>query len=133
MSTRSITTVKDERGGTYASMYRQYDGYPEGHGKELAAFLAPITIINGISQGQDVLGRFANGPGCLAAQMVKHFKDAVGGIYLIPPGGTEEYNYTMTVYNDYTVMVEVRDRAEQLFFGDIDAFAAYCDRPEDDA
>ena len=30
-------------------MYRQYDGYPSGHGIELAEFLAKGRLVNGIS------------------------------------------------------------------------------------
>ncbi len=38
----------------------------------------------------------ANGMGCLAAQVIEHFKSeaGVGGIYMVPlDNGAEEYNY----------------------------------------
>lgn len=62
-------------------MYRQFDGYVSGHGLQLAEFLIPFEIVNGI-QGNPKLGEVANGMACLSAQLVKHFKDGVGGIYL---------------------------------------------------
>jgi hypothetical protein len=41
MSTRSLTHVKDEAGRTLVTFYRQGDGYPTGHGKDLADFSRP--------------------------------------------------------------------------------------------
>lgn len=52
-------------------MYRQYDGYPSGHGQELADYLKTFRITNGIS-GDPI--NTANGMACLAAQIVAHFK-----------------------------------------------------------
>ena len=94
MSTRSLTIIKEE-GETVCTMYRQMDGYPEGHGKELADFLGGMIIVNGL--GFDEKDRVANGMGCLAAQVVAHFKDGPGSIYLCPEHkGWEEYAYTIT-------------------------------------
>lgn len=84
MSTRSLTVFKDGENQDIAVMYRQCDGYPEGHGKELADFLKNKKIVNGINSNDDENMIF-NGAGCLAAQVVSHFKDGVGGIYLYPP------------------------------------------------
>ena len=61
-------------------MYRQMDGYPSGHGQELAEFLSKFTIVNGI--GLTDGRKIANGVECLAAQIVAHFKTDVGGFYL---------------------------------------------------
>ena len=74
-------------------MYRQYDGYPSGHGIELAEFLADGEMVNGIGLGNK---KVFNGMGCLAAQVVAEFKSGPGGIYLHPAGTTdcwEEYDY----------------------------------------
>jgi len=111
METRSLTRViPRQKGLSYAdghlhpeksvvNIYRQYDGYPEGHGVDLAEFLSEFIIINGFSPGsQDK--RVADGPGCLAAQLVQHLKDGPGGIYLEQCNGEpgiscEEYIYTV--------------------------------------
>tara|TARA_R110002020_G_scaffold58337_1_gene159797 strand:- start:1071 stop:1526 length:456 start_codon:yes stop_codon:yes gene_type:complete len=82
------------------NMYRQYDGYLSGHGGELAEFLMPFTIVNGISYGEE--RKIANGPGCLAAQLVAGFKDGAGGIYLQELSSGygfygEEFIYTIIV------------------------------------
>ena len=103
MGTRSLTTFistwKDEKTNKVknekiVTMYRQYDGYPTGHGLELAEFLAQGKLVNGISSGDKQL--VFNGMGCLAAQVVANFKDGPGNIYLHRGGTTncwEEYSY----------------------------------------
>ena len=105
MGTRSLTTFINTYKGInkkgedvtkkvkIVTMYRQMDGYPEGHGLQLAKFLAGGKMVNGIGLN-DVL--VFNGMGCLAAQCVAHFKNGAGGFYL-HRGGTincwEQYRY----------------------------------------
>ena len=114
MGTRSLTRVIDRQKDlslakghlaknvrkSYINMYRQFDGYIEGMGVDLAEFLLPFTIVNGISLNEN--RKIANGSGCLAAQLVSHFKEEPGGIYLHPTEGKpgdcwEEYIYTIFV------------------------------------
>lgn len=101
MGTRSLTHVKDDvwnpedEPKTLVTIYRQYDGYPTGMGKDLASFLSPFEIVNGF--GVETAG-IANGMGCLAAQLIKHLKDGVGNVYIYPADSTgvgEEYVYTV--------------------------------------
>ena len=50
MGTRSLTFVYEDTGDgqePVMCMYRQYDGYPSGHGAELAEFLMPFKLVNG--------------------------------------------------------------------------------------
>jgi len=110
MGTRSLTRVIPRQDGlsfseghnhvekSVINMYRQYDGYPKGHGIDLAEFLDDFTIVNGLSIPRPT--KVANGTGCLAAQLVQHFKDGPGGIYLEalngePGDSWEEYIYTL--------------------------------------
>jgi len=100
MGTRCLTVVEDENGNEILNMMRQMDGYPEGHGAELAEFLKDMVIVNGVSMNDT--RKIANGMGCLAAQLVAHFKDYVGEFYLMPPkhrGFDEEYVYTVKLCN----------------------------------
>ena len=48
MGTRSLTHFVEE-GETLATIYRQFDGYPEGHGIELLNFLRDMHIVNGMN------------------------------------------------------------------------------------
>jgi hypothetical protein len=105
MGTRSLTrvieTYRDDKKNKQVktklvNMYRQYDGYPSGHGEELADFLNGGKVVNGIGGDKNVF----NGAGCLAAQMIAHFKNGAGGIYIEPMTATncgQEYEYEVIV------------------------------------
>jgi hypothetical protein len=109
MGTRSLTTfiekwtdekTQKKKQVKIVTMYRQYDGYPTGHGLQLAEFLSKGKIVNGIPFGED--GVFFNGMGCLAAQCVEHFKEGPGNIYLYRGGVKgcwEEYHYEVVIDN----------------------------------
>lgn len=127
MGTRSLTFVYGGTDRVLVNMYRQFDGYPEGHGAELAEFLNSFDeITNGIRVGET--RKIANGMGCLAAQMIAHFKDGAGGIYLESADNNDcwqEYEYH--VYEDY---VRVTDPGAQIFRGSWSEFAEWCKNPE---
>lgn len=139
MGTRSLTFVYDEEGRNLINMYRQYDGYPSGHGKELAEFLEPITMVNGI--GMDEGRKIANGPGCLAAQLVSHFKDGPGGIYLAPTTAVDcgqDYEYHIATHGEGVGLTITCQRIEglrpfrrkKIFDGGIEEFKAFCDKED---
>jgi hypothetical protein len=65
-------------------MYRQFDGYPTGHGAELAEFLNRGRIVNGLIHTKTPQELVYNGMPCLAAQLVAHFKTEPGQFYLYP-------------------------------------------------
>ena len=115
MGTRSLTTII--RVGEYegkkwsekiVTMYRQMDGYPEGMGVDLAEFLDGGELVNGISVRENKL--VFNGGGCLAAQIVAHFKNGAGGYYLHRGGSYghgEEYRYEVIV-NEETESITLK-------------------------
>lgn len=129
MGTRSLTFLYDAKNEKpFLCMYRQFDGYKEGHGKELAEFLAPITLLNGY--GDQKAGTHANGMGCLAAQMVTHFKGphGIGGFYLHAPDTTDagqEYEYH--VFPDEVRVIEngFRNSDKTIFAGTWKEFAVW--------
>lgn len=91
MGTRSLTKIYngDE---VLTTIYRQSDGYPDGHGLDLANILKGKTIVKGIGQDQNIF----NGMGCLAAQLIKELKNGPGGIYIYSPSTEdcwEDYVY----------------------------------------
>ena len=107
------------------NIYQQYDGYPEYMAVKYAKWLKDLSIGNGISASPE-LNKFANGPGCFAAQFIKHFKDRPGGLCLSPIDDDEgwcDYIYTlfpkeseetyMSIYDTYT--------KEVIFVGKPDA------------
>lgn len=120
MGTRSLTHVievyTDDRGikvkKPITTMYRQYDGYIKGHGKELVEFLTSAKLVNGFSGSEPQF----NGVCCLAAQMYARFKTGTGDIYCYPPDtkdAWEEYVYTVYVDdNKGTITLKVEDTYE---------------------
>ena len=151
MGTRALTFVYD--GETpIINLYRQYDGYPTGHGAELAEFLNGFKIVNGL--GPDTPSRIANGMGCLAAQLVSHFKgDEAGQFYLYSPQTVEcGQDYEYHVYTGECTFVDnegneqrasglrvritnrgcnffgltMSDTNESLFDGPVAEFVSFC-------
>lgn len=123
MGTRSLTVFKED-GKEICVMYRQMDGYPTGHGQDLAEFLQDITMVNGISG--DSPKTIANGIGCLTAQVIAYFKNesGIGGIYICPPKTRncwEDYIYIVTGEVGENPVMECREvigkRTKLLFKG----------------
>jgi len=140
MGTRALTFVY--QGETpIINMYRQYDGYPTGHGKELADFLAGGKLVNGLTSRTEPV---FNGMGCLAAQMVAHFKETPGGFYIHSVTETEcGQDYEYHVYQDTEgLRVRITDRGfnmfgltmsetnEAIFDGTVEEFAEFCTERE---
>ncbi|RLI43055.1 hypothetical protein DRO59_02285 [Candidatus Bathyarchaeota archaeon] len=81
----------DEEHRPIVCVYRQFDGYPDGHGEDLKSILLGIPIVNGISvESRNQL--LFNGMYELAALLVRGLKDRYprGNIYLVPPAWPPE-------------------------------------------
>ena len=120
MGTRSLTFVYDGD-KPIINMYRQFDGYLEGHGLELAEFLMSGEMVNGFS---DDNAKQFNGMGCLAAQMIVHFKKSVGGFYIHAVTDTECWqDYEYHVYEN---RVLVKNPGVIIFSGTYKEFSTFC-------
>ena len=127
MGTRSLTFVydshKNEAGERVytpiINLYRQYDGYPSGHGAELVEFLKQFTLTNGIPVGRgESKTRTANGMGCLAAQLVSNFKGSDAGQFYLYPTDAKEcgQDYEYHIYaNGPTFRVKVVNKGCNMF------------------
>jgi len=134
MGTRSLTTFNDEwKNEEIAVVYRQYDGYPQGHGRELFEFLNEMVVVNGI--GFNNPPKVANGMDCLAAQVISHFKgNEVGGIYLHKSGTRdigEQYIYTI-YFSEKTLMIKMSNTYDEneSFDGTIKEFGEWLNKYE---
>lgn len=130
MGTRSLTYVYggDRETKPLMCLYRQYDGYPAGHGQELIDFLKPIKLVNGL--GSDNKQKVANGMGCLAAQLIANFKDGPGQFYLHEPvldqDSGQEYEYHIFDHE-----IDVKDYyGKTIFSGDYQQFDKFCKEDE---
>ena len=120
MGTRSLTFVYDGD-VPVINIYRQYDGYPSGHGHELAQFLDSKTLVNGFGEQNSF---DANGMGCLAAQLIVQLKHGVGGIYIYPVSSTDCFqDYEYHVYEDKVI---VKNPTAVIFEGTWEDFAQFC-------
>ena len=136
MGTRSLTFVYEKYGDKQLpiiNMYRQFDGYPSGHGAELAEFLNGFRIVNGYS-GDPV--KTANGMGCLSAQLVANFKKDIGQFYLHPTDARDcgqEYEYHITRSENGNLNVSIFDiyREENIFDGSVAELVDFCNVTED--
>jgi len=128
MGTKSLTVFMDREQETVV-MYRQMDGYLEGHGKDLADFLKGKKIINGIGTDDDAASAF-NGMSCLAASVVAEFKNGIGGIYLYPAGTREcgeDYTYVISGKTGEQPTIAVED-----FNGKASDYQAWLDNRDDE-
>jgi len=131
MGTRSLTYVFDQNNEPFVCMYRQFDGYPSGHGSELAEFLLSGEVVNGIPL--KAINRLFNGMGCLAAQMVAHFKTEPGNFYLHAPvlGRDDWQDYEYHVYEDSVKVYSGSFSENNLVFeGCWNKFAEFCSAEE---
>ena len=120
MGTRSLTFIYEdsypgESTPKLVNMYRQFDGYPTGHGAELAEFLLK-TEHNGMS--------------CLAASMIAHFKQSIGGFYIYPTDSTDcgqeyEYHISENQAEIYETSYDGSSKKE-IFNGSWTEFKEYC-------
>ena len=124
MGTRCLTYVYEGK-TPLMCLYRQFDGYPSGHGAELADFLNKIEVGNGIP-GKPEMGEFANGMGCLAAQLIAHFKKSVGGFYIHSIKDADDDGGVDYEYHVYPNKVVVKESDEVVFSGSWGGFAEYC-------
>ena len=89
-----------------------------------------MTIVNGIPVGNT--GTIANGPECLAAQMIAHFKKGPGGIYL-QSVNSEQHDCVDYVYgvhvNGYDIFVNI-DGGDTMEKCTVAEFIEYCSEYE---
>ena len=136
MGTRSLTVINNEWDNEeICVLYRQYDGYPQGHGTDLLNFLKDMHIVNGMNNKNMKL-RISNGMDCLAAQIVAHFKQEPGYFYLQATGTRdvgEQFIYTLYTEDKKTLKIKVEDMYNYghiLFDGDIKQYDEWLNTSE---
>lgn len=131
MGTRSLTYVYDstefDAMAPLVCLYRQYDGYIQGHGKDVSEFLSSRKLVNGL--GSDKEG-VANGMGCLAALLISNLKgNEAGQFYLYAPiiGQDVGQEYEYHIFKDSVVVYDgsIRD-GRKVFNGTWEEFSEIC-------
>lgn len=132
MGTRSTTTFL-ENDKPIACLYRQFDGYPDGHGIDLAKALGDREMTNGISGDRNVFNRM----GDLAVRVIATLKakydiNSPGNFYMEIPGtdGDHGEDYLYYIYTDDPqgwegypkIKIERPYSSEILFDGTVEEF-----------
>ena len=127
MGTRCLTVINDDDlMEEICVIYRQHDGYPRGHGLELYNFLDKFYIVNGIGLNDE--RKIANGMSCLAAQLIAHFKEGAGSIYIHQAGTRdigEAYIYVITYDSEKDkIVIKVNDAGSDtlIFKGGVELY-----------
>ena len=146
MGTRSLTVIKDDQDKEILTLYRQFDGYPTGHGAELKKFLSKSEITNGFGVRDNK--RVFNGLDDLAVRLITFLKndqarqerrakggtpkprwgeDTIGNLYLCLPGtrgAGEEWLYTITLIdNKINLGVEHLYGSKVCYSGSVEKFS----------
>jgi hypothetical protein len=130
MGTRSTTHILDENGNRLLCIYQQFDGYIEGGvGEKLIRLLEDRVVVNGYTM-EDKERRNFNGMSCLAADVVAHFKDGIGGAYIqaLDEDYVGSYDYTISCIGDgkdskpQRLKIKMQSYGEVIYDGLIDDF-----------
>lgn len=119
MGTRSLTYIKEKNDSKASiNIYKQFDGYPNGWGRQLSDFLDRHTIVNGFSINET--REIANGVACLIGKLISEVKgNNTGGLYVYPPDAKDcgqEYEYHVEVCdNTGDINIKVYDNYEGKF------------------
>lgn len=127
MGTRSLTYFyrNSDSENPLVCMYRQFDGYPEGHGKDIFEFVTET-----LSTSKDSFGNSYNSTATpwLAMQTISAFKDQLG-VFLIEPTLNhdcwQEYEYHI-----FPDRIEVSNPYMIIFSGTLEEFGKFCNDPE---
>ena len=130
MGTRSTTNILDENGNRLLCIYQQFDGYIEGGvGEKLIRLLEDRVVVNGYTM-EDKERRNFNGMSCLAAEVVAHFKDGIGGAYIqaLDEDYVGSYDYTISCIGDgkdskpQRLKIKMQSYGEVVYDGLIDDY-----------
>lgn len=118
MGTRSITHIHEMKSLSsdqkiVCSFFRHSDGYPSGHGKDLADWLSDKGLKNGI--GADFIkGVHFNRAGTMAVKLCNHIQDK-SGCEIIHTGGKYDYiDYEYHIYFDKEFTIKVLDCGKEI-------------------
>lgn len=124
MGTRCLTYLyKEAAEKPFTCIYRQYDGYPEGHGFQIAGFMNSKTMVNGYNDADTQI----NGMPCLASQLIvllKGGKTKACGIFILDPSDNDcgqDYEYHI-----WPEKVQVKNRNDVIFEGNWKEFLEFC-------
>ena len=113
MGTRSLTFTHSTTGTKILCLYRQYDGYPEGHGADLAEILTTTE---------------SNGMECLSASIVAKLKTGAYNIYLYPTDTVDAWQeYEYHINPNHVEVFKTYPERHNIFVGNYHEFKSFCE------
>lgn len=104
MATRASVIFK-HFGEPVFAMYKHYDGYPDGLGKEIKEIVSGGKLVNGLGPDK-TLGSYFNGYGCMWATIIAKLKNQPGDVYICKISDVgqqgEDYVYEVDVLGEVT-------------------------------
>jgi len=152
MGTRSIIHIYQDNysGDVLVSIYRQYDGQPDGIGMDIYNSLAHRKLVNGIS---DDRMSCVNGIDCAAAVLIHDLKNGAGAgagagaeagnVYINKPDDSEmeEFTYKLWVEGNRPsnfltetrlIHMSVRDGSTVIYSGPLNEYAAWLEKRDEE-
>ena len=117
MGTRSLTHIheSDSKSKILTTIYRQFDGYPEGMGKDIFEAIGSRKLVNGYQDENTE----TNGMGCAAALLIANLKSdfKAGNTYIYSAGSKDVWeDYTYSLYSkDGAIHLTIKDGSETIF------------------
>lgn len=111
MSTRSVTYIYEmdslAKNTLVCSFYRHHDGYPKGHGRDLANFLSGKNLVNGIGINFEPAKDF-NRAGTMAVKLMNYIQD-ISGCEVFSGDQNFGASYIYRVYFDDVFWIECEE------------------------
>ncbi len=118
MATSCVIRVHDKTSNHHlVTIYKHSGGQPSQFGQSLADFLVGFDDILPDRKKATELNRHAVGGGCLAAQLIKHFKEAPGEVYIAPSDFTREVIYDIYCKDEQPTLLACEYYEERVFDG----------------
>ena len=118
MATNCVVRIYDKTADCHlVSLYKHASGQPNQFGQRLADFLISFEDLLPSRRGAWQMGRHAVGAGCLAAQLIKHFKIIPGVFYIAPAHFSPEIIYNVYGKDEEPVLLGCSYYGEQVFEG----------------
>jgi len=111
--TQALTIIHNENNEVVVTILRFFDGYPRGHGIDLAKFLCTSGILNEM--------------GILAVDLITHLKrkKCLGGLEITTRLSIPEHDYEYHVYPDKVIVKNAGIR-KPLFTGPWEELKYFC-------
>lgn len=116
MGTRSLTKIQDETGRVFTTLYRQFDGYPKGHGQTILDALGDAILVNGIPFRHPDRPRMVNGMGEAALRLLLFMKLAGQGSVNSQPTIKEQHAMLFEPGSVYIMHPDAHDCGEEWIY-----------------